>query len=209
VDRFEKKERNIMTTKTPKAPAAATSTSTPVGAHAAHLYTDVNARSSQASTSTSIKNTSGEKVAQLPAFWMPMLTPQSEATKLKKPDKTVYCPMTGKQIKMSHLFDVKFTEINDPDEKKSLIAREERYMCPVTHDILNNSTSCVVLKPTGDVVTEECVNNLIKKDMVHPLTGLSLKESDLIYLQRGGTGYAAANTGTLQAKHFRPSMAIA
>ena len=83
--------------------------------------------------------------------------------------------------------------------------REERYKCAVTHDVLNNSTRVAVLKPTGDVVTVECVEKIIKKDMVHPLTGQTLKESDFIYLHRGGTGYAAAND-QLEGKKYRPAL---
>lgn len=56
-------------------------------------------------------------------------------------------------------------------DKRSLIAKENRYMCPVTHDVLSNAIACVVLKPTGDVITMECFEKLIKKDMMHPLTG--------------------------------------
>jgi len=85
--------------------------------------------------------------------------------------------------------------------------REERYKCAVTHDVLNNATPAVVLKPTGDVVTEECVEKIIKPEMRHPLTGQTLKESDIIYLQRGGTGYASANA-KLEGKKYRPSLAI-
>ena len=37
---------------------------------------------------------------------------------------------------------------------------------------------------SGDVVTMECIEKLVKKDMVHPLTGEKLKEKDIIVLQR-------------------------
>ena len=146
----------------------------------------------------------------LPSFWIPSLTPQASKTKVEKPDKTVYCPMSGKPLKMKDLIEVKFQLIkpDEKDAKKSIIAREERYKCAVTHDVLNNATPCAVLKPTGDVVTVECVEKIIKPDMRHPLTDHSLKESDIIYLHRGGTGYSAAND-QLEAKKNRPSMAIA
>ena len=78
----------------------------------------------------------------------------------------------------------------------------------MTHDVLNNATPAAVLKPTGDVVTVECVEKIIKKDMIHPLTGQSLKEKDIILLQRGGTGYAATND-QLKATHYRPSSLLA
>ncbi len=39
------------------------------------------------------------------------------------------------------------------------------------------------------------------------MTGQKLDDSDLIPLQRGGTGYSAANE-QLKAKHYRPNLAI-
>lgn len=64
------------------------------------------------------------------------------------------------------------------------------------------------MKPTGDVVTMECVEKIIKKDMIHPLTGQTLKEKDIITLQRGGTGYSATND-QLKATKYRPSSLLA
>lgn len=78
-------------------------------------------------------------------------------------------------------------------------------MCPVTHDMLGNSVPSAVLKPTGDVVTMDCVENIIKKDWMCPLTGKPLKESDIIPMKRGGTGFSGAGVD-LNAKSYRPSM---
>lgn len=48
--------------------------------------------------------------------------------------------MSGKPLKMKDLIDVKFTLVNDVDDKRSLIVKDdERYMCAVTKDLLNNS----------------------------------------------------------------------
>ena len=61
----------------------------------------------------------------LPSFWVPSMTPQASKSKIEKPDKTIYCPMSGKALKMKDLIDVKFHLIrpDDKDAKKSLIAR--------------------------------------------------------------------------------------
>lgn len=40
----------------------------------------------------------------------------------------------------------------------------------------------------GDVVTMECVEKLIRKDMIHPLTDRKLKDKDIIPLQRVSKG---------------------
>lgn len=68
----------------------------------------------------------------------------------------------------------------------------------------------------------ECVEKIIKKDMIHPLTNQKLKEKDIIPMQRvimyyfikkyiylmhiyfqGGTGYSQTNIN-LEGKHERP-----
>lgn len=144
-----------------------------------------------------------EKV--LPSFWVPSQTPDASKAKLKKPDSKIYCPISGEPLRVKDLIDIKFTPINDPaDSKKSLIAKENRYMCAVTNDVLTNAQQLAVLRTTGDVVTMECFEKLIKKDMIHPLTNEKLVESDIIYLQRGGTGFSSANV--LEAKSSRPAL---
>lgn len=85
---------------------------------------------------------------QLPSFWIPSQAPTAKTSKAEKPDPQVYCPMSQKPIKAKDLIDVKFTLVNDANDKKSLILKENRYMCAVTHDILSNSVPCAVLRPT-------------------------------------------------------------
>ena len=114
--------------------------------------------------------------------------------------------MSGKQLKVKDLIAVKFTPVPD-DDKRSIITKEVRYKCPVTHDLLGNSVPCAVLKPSGHVVTMECVEKFIKKDWICPLTGVQLKESDIIQLQRGGTGFSGTGI-KLEAKRDRPVMMI-
>ncbi|XP_043496615.1 nitric oxide synthase-interacting protein homolog [Polistes fuscatus] len=151
----------------------------------------------------SVSNMSNGKDKALPSFWIPSKTPEAKKTKLQKPSKTVYCPLSGKPLKMSDLISVKFTEVKDPDDNKSLIVKQARYMCPITHDILSNSIPCAVIKTTGDVITMECVEKIIKKEWINPLDSSKLTEEDIIPLQRGGTGYAAVND-SLEGKHERP-----
>ena len=94
------------------------------------------------------------------------------------------------------------------ENKSTCSFRDERYQCAVTGDVLNNSTHCAVLKTTGHVVTVDCVNKIIKKDWRHPLTGQTLAEKDIIYIQRGATGFSSANDELMSERH-RPSIAIA
>nr|XP_026491192.1 nitric oxide synthase-interacting protein homolog [Vanessa tameamea] len=153
--------------------------------------------------SSSVSNLANGKDKELPSFWVPSQLPDAKITKLEKPDPTVYCPISCKPLKMKDLIDVKWTLVNDPDDKKSLIAKENRYMCPITHDILSNAVPCAIIRTSGHVITMECVEKIIKKDWLHPLTGEKLKEKDIIPLQRGGTGYALTNQN-LEGKNERP-----
>jgi len=149
----------------------------------------------------SVSNTATDsKKRHLPAFWMPSMGPQAKKTKLTKPDKVVYCPISRQPLRAKDLIDVKWTLVRDPDVRNSLISREERFQCAVTGDTLYNCTVACVLRPTGDVVTQECVEKIIRKDMRHPLTGQSLKEKDIIKLQRGATGFSAANDNLVAEK---------
>uniref|UniRef100_A0A182PHN2 Nitric oxide synthase-interacting protein homolog n=1 Tax=Anopheles epiroticus TaxID=199890 RepID=A0A182PHN2_9DIPT len=161
----------------------------------------------QPSTSGAISNVSLGKRKELPSFWVPSQTPAAKVSRIEKPDSKIYCPVSNKLLKAKDLIDVKFTLVKDPSDKKSLIAKENRYMCAVTHDILSNSVPCAVLKPTGDVVTMECIEKIIKKDMIHPLTNEKLSESDIIPLQRGGTGFATTNE-KLEAKEQKPCLQV-
>lgn len=98
--------------------------------------------------STSVSNMANGLDKSLPSFWIPSKTPEAKPETLQKPDKNIYCPVSDKVLKLKDLIPVKFTEVNDPDDKKSLIVKEARYMCPVTHDILGNSVPCAVVKTT-------------------------------------------------------------
>ncbi|XP_047116485.1 nitric oxide synthase-interacting protein homolog [Schistocerca piceifrons] len=151
----------------------------------------------------SVSNMTEGRDKHLPSFWIPSKTPEAKETTLKKPDKTIYCPISGKPLKVKDLINVKFKEVNDPDDKKPLVVKKSRYMCAVTHDVLSNSVPCAVIRTTGDVVTMECVEKIIKKDWLHPLTNEKLTEKDIIPMQRGGTGYSITND-KLQGKHERP-----
>lgn len=176
--------------------------------------------------------------AAMPSFWIPSLTPDASkdaaapkvevgngggtSAEAAEEKQVVLCPMSGKPLKFKSLIPVQFVHLGGDDDgpptssssskrakrAPSLIARVERFKCAVTHDILNNSTPVAVLRPTGHVVTVECVDKIIKKDMIHPLTGQHLKDKDIIYLQRGGTGFSAANVDKLDASKYRPNLAI-
>jgi nitric oxide synthase-interacting protein len=157
-----------------------------------------------AAGTSSVSNMNSGKDKQLPSFWIPSLTPESKPTLIKKPDETVRCPMTGKPLRMTDLIPVSFKLAEDGD-KRSLIAKDVRYVCAVSNDALNNSVPCAILKTSGNVVTMECVEKIIKKDMIDPTNGKKITDKDIIILQRGASGFAAAGN-KLDAKVDGPAM---
>lgn len=163
--------------------------------------------SSPSSASASGSTSTSSSAQSLPSFWIPMLTPEAKPTLLKKPSKTVLCPMSGRPLKMNDLITVCFTPLDPTLDRVALLTRQERYVCAVTKDTLGNSVPCSVLRPSGAVVTQECVEKLIRMDMIDPANGEKLTEKDIIPLQRGGTGFAGSGVG-LKAKEARPVMQV-
>ncbi|XP_035254093.1 nitric oxide synthase-interacting protein [Anguilla anguilla] len=168
------------------------------------------AGSSAASSSAGSSSGSGSgssSTSALPSFWIPSLTPEAKPTILKKPVKTVLCPMSGRPLKMNELISVRFTPLDPSLDRVALLTRQDRYVCAVTKDTLGNSLPCAVLRPSGVVVTMECVERLIRKDMTDPVTGDKLTERDIVPLQRGGTGFSGSGVD-LRAKEARPVMQV-
>ena len=98
LEKFEKAEKNIVYNKYKKdtqnitnADKTAANSATPVrGASSSMMNPQKGANESSNTSGVSTKG-------PLPSFWIPMLTPQAESSKVEKPDKTIYCPMSGKQ----------------------------------------------------------------------------------------------------------------
>jgi len=163
--------------------------------------------SSAESSSAAGASSAAPSSQSLPSFWIPSLTPEAKPTLLKKPSKAVLCPMSRRPIKMNELITVCFTPLDPSLDRVALLTRQDRYVCAVTRDVLGNSVPCAVLRSSGTVVTQECVEKLIKKDMIDPITGDKLSDKDIIPLQRGGTGFAASGVD-LRAKEARPVMQV-
>jgi nitric oxide synthase-interacting protein len=139
-------------------------------------------------------------------FWGSAAQRESLSTAKEKPDTVVKSPISGKPIKASDLIPIKFTIVPD-DDKTPMASKKVRYMCAVTRDVLTNSTACAVLRTSGNVVTMDCVEKLIKKDMVDPTNGKPLKEKDIIPLPRGGSSYAGSGL-QLESRVSRPAMSV-
>lgn len=141
----------------------------------------------------------GKVTPKLPAFWLPSLGPDSAPTEVKPPSMKTKCPMSGKPLRIKDLIPVNF-KLADKLSTEHLAARKERYVCALTDKVLRNAIKCVVLKPTGRVITEEAFLKLVKPDMIEPISGTKLKMKDIIPMQSGGTGYASGGGTTKKTK---------
>ncbi|XP_061218573.1 nitric oxide synthase-interacting protein [Neopsephotus bourkii] len=124
----------------------------------------------------------------LPSFWIPSLTPEAGAERLRKPEGGARCPMSGRRLRLRDLVPVRFEPVEPGLRRPQLLARPQgsRYRCALSGDPLGNASPCAVLRPSGAVVTLACVERLIRKEMKDPVTGEPLREEDIIVLQRGG-----------------------
>ncbi|XP_063729377.1 nitric oxide synthase-interacting protein-like [Symsagittifera roscoffensis] len=141
-------------------------------------------------------------------FWIPEISSKKSIseTHLKKPAQQVTCPMSKKPLKIKNLIDVHFTPANKEDKSVSN-SHAPKYMCALTNDALSNSTPCVVLRPSGQVITVEALDKLIRSEMLDPWKNVKLQESDVILLQRGASGFSGSGV-ELKAEKYAPSMTI-
>ncbi|CEG46874.1 Uncharacterized conserved protein [Plasmopara halstedii] len=125
------------------------------------------------------------------SFWIPDCTPSQEV-KVEKPEMKTKDPMSLDEMKLKHLMPVKF----EWDDKSNVV-------CAVTKkEILHRRA--VLLRPSGQVILESCVKDMVLPTMTCPVTGLKLRKKDIVHLQAGGTGFSAHST--VEAKKYRPSM---
>uniref|UniRef100_A0AC35UH31 Nitric oxide synthase-interacting protein homolog n=1 Tax=Rhabditophanes sp. KR3021 TaxID=114890 RepID=A0AC35UH31_9BILA len=154
-----------------------------------------------------ISNIEGANKTKLPSFWCAELAPSAKETStVQKPTvQKVLCPITGSPLKFKQLMDVKFTSISDNNKKQHIAGKKDRYMCPISHDVLTQSTKCVYLKTSGSVITKEAFEKTIRKDMVDPINGKKIKPNDIIELKGSGSGYSGSSSN-LQAIVHGPIM---
>nr|XP_046270752.1 nitric oxide synthase-interacting protein isoform X2 [Scatophagus argus] len=137
----------------------------------------------------------------------PFTTGQNKGAEKGRTDSSSAEVSTGSAATSSQTLPSFWIPSLTPESKPTLLKKPDRYVCAVTRDVLGNSVPCAVLRPSGAVVTQECVEKLIKKDMIDPMTGDKLSDKDIIPLQRGGTGFTASGVD-LCAKEARPVMQV-
>lgn len=130
------------------------------------------------------------------SFWIPDCTPTQE-TKVDKPDTKTRDPMSLDEMKLKHLMPVKF------EWDTSAADGKPKVLCAVTKKEISHHRA-VLLRPSGQVILESCLKDMVLPTMTCPVTGLKLRKKDIVYLQAGGTGFSAHST--VEAKKYRPTM---
>lgn len=135
------------------------------------------------------------------SFWIPDCTPSVEE-KVDKPDTKTRDPMSLEELKLKHLMPVKFewsTSGSSSDTSKDA----PHVLCAVTKKEITHHQA-VLLRPSGLVILESCVKDMVLPTLTCPVSGLKLRKKDIIKLQAGGTGFSAHST--VEAKKYRPTM---
>lgn len=137
--------------------------------------------------------TNEHRAKDVQSFWVPSKAPEAADT-LQRPSKDTICPASGKKLRMKDLISVKFTRVpgGEPHE----------YMDPVTRDRFTNASRLLLLKPTGDVVSEETWEKCIRPDGHY--NGVPLHEKkDVLVLKSGGTGFAQHDQSAVESKKYQ------
>lgn len=136
-------------------------------------------------TSKRAKVGDGDGAASVSEFYRLGAADDGLRHKIEKPETHTKCPTTLKKLRMKDLVSVKWTAARDGESGK--------YACPITYKTLTNATAIVVLKPTGQAMSEEGFKAVVEKEGAYEGVKICL-DKDVIRLQRGGTGFAGSGT---------------
>ncbi len=59
-------------------------------------------------------------------------------------------------------------------------------MCAICFETLSNVVRAAVIASTGTVVCVSCADKFVRKDLKDPITGVAIKDKEIIALQSGG-----------------------
>uniref|UniRef100_A0A6B2LDB6 Nitric oxide synthase-interacting protein zinc-finger domain-containing protein n=1 Tax=Arcella intermedia TaxID=1963864 RepID=A0A6B2LDB6_9EUKA len=144
---------------------------------------------------------------QINNFWLPASTPAHVKSKLKKPSSVILSPK-GTPIKLKDLITLNLTPLPTLDsakEKKSTILTKDKYMCPTCNKSLSNVSGVYCIVSTGNVFCQHCMDTVIKKDLMDPLTNTKFTEKQLLKLEAEGSSFACRSGNTLEATKVTPA----
>lgn len=131
------------------------------------------------------------------SFWTKEFTPNAAPMQLQKVDTITRCPMSGKKLRAKDLIPIKFEVV---DQKLYEAGGGKGVFCCALSKHSITHQQAVLLKPSGQVILESVYKDIVQKEMKCPISGKPLKESDILKLQMGGTGFSAHNE--IEAKSF-------
>ncbi|CAD7954542.1 unnamed protein product [Amoebophrya sp. A120] len=141
------------------------------------------------------------KQARQANFWVASDAPEAKKKRIdeeKDLKQHTECPITGKKLRLKDLIPIKF-EIYDQKLFDDGGGRG-MYCCSVTKKPITHQ-KVTLIKPSGIVCFNECVEKTIRKDMKCPVSGKDLRESDLVELIPGNTGFCSHNS--IEAKSYK------
>jgi len=155
-----------------------------------------------------VAGNAGKSKQSINNFWLPSATPQHITEKIKKPSKQILSP-TGYPIKLKDLIPINLAPIpkdkTEDEEKVNERFQKSRYMCPTCSKVLNNVNGVVCITTSGNVFCKTCMDTVIKKDMVDPISNTIFDELDLLNLQHEGTSFSGRSGTTLEAIKYTPA----
>lgn len=142
---------------------------------------------------------------------------QAPRQAMKKPDKHVKCPVTGKSLEYKNLMEIKFKPIDPEGQKEKEVfeglrmgsanaeIKHTKWCCAITGDPLHNSQQLLVMKTPGEahawVITEKSFDEMVKPTMTCPLSNKKITMKDVMFIRRSGTGFSKTNSEVLVKTH--------
>eukprot|EP01136_Pigoraptor_vietnamica_P002978 Opistho-1_new@31645 len=149
-----------------------------------------------------------EKDRQLPAFWLPSLTPEAKASMPQPPSKVTVCAATKHPLKLKQLFSIKFTPTPggpmDPRAKPTGAggsSAAERWICPSCVKSLTNNPKIAAVRTCGHVLCSVCADKFCKATGSCQACGVKCAATDIVPIFTEGTGFAG-HGDTLVAKKY-------
>jgi nitric oxide synthase-interacting protein len=109
------------------------------------------------------------------------------------------CPLSKRPMRLKDLRAVHFHAA-----EPSPTGGRARYVCPVCAAALSNAARPAVLA-SGHVLCGRCVDKAVRAHGRDPVEDCAAEMGDVIFLQAGGTAFAASGGGEKEAVLYKPS----
>ncbi|KAL7508315.1 hypothetical protein ACHAXN_005377 [Cyclotella atomus] len=113
------------------------------------------------------------------------------------PPERPLSPMSGNPLKLKQLIPLHL--LHDKQGKGT----NGKVLCALSQKQITTQPA-VCIKPSGQVILKSVYEELVKPDMVCPISSKKLKESDVIDLVSGKSGFAAS--GDVVARKYNPTL---